>query len=168
MAVVNLVGQPRRALSTLVSFRGSYAFRDGGPGMIWDTATQRLEEPNAEERERAMGFPTGVTAAPSVSELARRQVLGQAMDLNCLTWVLSLGLAEQRRLTTAERLIAPLVMSSLTTETVSAGAGGEEQRRVHPWSTWDVDGEPIERGATDLSCVEDGSDERAPSSDEVA
>ncbi len=136
--------------------------------MIWDSSTQRLEEPNADERERAMGFMTGVTVAPSVSELARRQVLGQAMDLNCLTWILSLGLAEQRRLRTAERLIAPLVMSSLTIKTVSAGDGGEETRRVHPWSTWDVDGEPVERGAIDFLRVEDGSEDRAPSSNEVA
>jgi hypothetical protein len=168
IAVVNLVGRPRMALPTLMSFPGSYAFRDGGPGMVWDSSTQRLEEPNADERERAMGFPTGVTAAPSVSELSRRQVLGQAMDLNCLTWVLSLGLAEQRRLRTAERLIEPLVMSSLQTETVDATAGGAEQRRVHPWSTWDVLGESVESMTTDFSHVEVESEDSAPPPEGVA
>ncbi len=51
-------------------------------------------EPNVDERKRAMGFPTRVTSVPFISEASRRQVLGQAMDLNCLTWIVSLGMAE--------------------------------------------------------------------------
>ncbi len=51
-------------------------------------------EPNIDERERAMGFPSRVTSIPSISEASRRQVLSQAMDLNCLTWIVSLGMAE--------------------------------------------------------------------------
>jgi hypothetical protein len=51
-------------------------------------------EPNADEREHVMGFPTGVTSVPSISEVSHRQVLGQAMDLNYLTWIVSLGMAE--------------------------------------------------------------------------
>ena len=96
MAVVNRVGQPMMALPTFVSFPSSHAFRDGGPGLVWDTRIRQLVEPSADERERAMGFATGVTAVPSISEASRRQVLGQAMDLNCLTWVISLGMTEQR------------------------------------------------------------------------
>jgi hypothetical protein len=53
-------------------------------------------KPNANERERAMGFPTGLTLIPSISEASRRQVLGQAMDLNYLTWIVNLGMDEQR------------------------------------------------------------------------
>ncbi|PTQ43569.1 hypothetical protein MARPO_0024s0079, partial [Marchantia polymorpha] len=82
MALVKHVGQPPMALPTLVSYPASHAYRDGGPGLL----------------ERAMGFLTGLTAASSISEALRRQVLGHAMDLNCLTWIVSLGLAEQRRL----------------------------------------------------------------------
>ena len=56
LAVVNQVGMPRLALPTLVSYPGSHAFRDHGPGLVWDTTTRRLREPRADERERAMGF----------------------------------------------------------------------------------------------------------------
>ncbi len=93
MVVVNRVGQPKMALPTFVSFPTSHAYKEGGPGLVWDTCLQQLVEPNADERERAMGFLTGMTSFPSISEASRRQVLGQAMDLNCLTWIVSLGMA---------------------------------------------------------------------------
>ena len=47
-----------------------------------------------------MGFWTGTTAVPTISEAAQRQVLGQAMDPNCLTWIIGLCVAKQRRLQT--------------------------------------------------------------------
>jgi site-specific DNA-cytosine methylase len=56
MVVVNQVGQPRMALPTFIGFPTSHAYREGGPGLIWDTCSQWLVEPNANERERAMGF----------------------------------------------------------------------------------------------------------------
>jgi hypothetical protein len=59
---------------------------------------------------------------PSISEASRRQVLGQAMDLNFLTWIFSLGMAEQRRLRGTFVVVTPLV-SSLPTVTVEASAG---------------------------------------------
>ncbi len=37
MAVVNQVGQPRMALPTFVNFPASHAYREGGPGLVWDT-----------------------------------------------------------------------------------------------------------------------------------
>jgi len=58
MAMVNRVGQPRMALPTFVSFPASHAYREGGPGLVWDTCLQQLVEPNADEREHVMGFPT--------------------------------------------------------------------------------------------------------------
>jgi hypothetical protein len=64
LAVVNRRGDPRRALPTLVSFARSYAFKGNGPGLVWDSTTQEMVEPNANERERAMGFPTCTTAKP--------------------------------------------------------------------------------------------------------
>jgi hypothetical protein len=39
MAVVNRVGQPRMALPTFVSFPASHAYREGGPGFVWDTCS---------------------------------------------------------------------------------------------------------------------------------
>ncbi len=65
MAMMNQVGQPRMALPTFVNFPTSHAYREGGPGLVWDTCSQRLVEPNVDEKERAMGFPTGVTSVPS-------------------------------------------------------------------------------------------------------
>ncbi len=100
-------------------------------------------EPNADERERAMGFPRGVTSVPSIFEASRRQVLGQAMDLNCLTWIVKLGMAEQHRLRATSIIVTPLV-SSLPTVTVEASTRGEENCTFHPWSTWDVLGEHVE------------------------
>jgi hypothetical protein len=143
MAMLNQVGQPRMALPTFVSFPTSHAYKEGGAGLVWDTCSQRLVEPNADEREHAMGFPTGVTSVPSISEASRRQMLGQAMDLNCLTWIVSLGMAEQRRLRATSIIMTPLV-SSLPTVTVEASTGGEESCTFHPWSTWDVLGEHVE------------------------
>jgi hypothetical protein len=58
-----------------------------------------MVEPNTDERERAMGFPTSTTNVHGMSEQQRRFLLDQAMDLNCLIWVVSLVVAEQRRLT---------------------------------------------------------------------
>jgi hypothetical protein len=65
MAVVNRMGQPRMALPTFVSFLASHAYKEGGPGFVWDTCLQQLVKLNANERERAMGFPTGMTFVPS-------------------------------------------------------------------------------------------------------
>ncbi len=95
LALVNKVGLPRLALPTLMSYPRSFAFRDGGPGLVVDTSTQRLEEPCADERERAMGFLTGTTSGPGVTESQRRHILGQAMDLNAMVWFIGICLASQ-------------------------------------------------------------------------
>jgi len=96
LALVNKVGAPRNALPTFVTYPGSYAFRAHGPGMVWDSFTQTHEEPNADERERAMGFLTGTTAAHDLTEGQRRFLLGQAMDLNTLVWVIGMCIAVQQ------------------------------------------------------------------------
>ncbi len=51
-------------------------------------------EPNVDEKECVMGFPIGMTLVLSIFEASRRQVLGQAMDMNCLIWIVNLGMAE--------------------------------------------------------------------------
>jgi hypothetical protein len=94
LAVVNRKGEPQRALPTLFSFACSYAFKDNGPGLVWDSTTQEMMEPNTNERERAMGFPTGTTNVPGLSKHQQRFLLGQAMDVNCLIWIVSLVIAE--------------------------------------------------------------------------
>jgi hypothetical protein len=65
------------------------------------------------------------------------------MDLNYLTWIVSLGMVEQRRLITTSVIVTPLV-SSLPTVTVEASIRGELNCTFHPWSTWDVLGEHVE------------------------
>ncbi len=72
MVVVNRMGQPRMALPTFVNFPMSHAYREGGLGLVWDTCLQQLVEPNVDERERAMGFPIGVTSVLSIFEASHR------------------------------------------------------------------------------------------------
>jgi hypothetical protein len=129
-------------LPTLVSFARSYAFKDYGPGLVWDSTTQEMVEPNADERKRAMGFSMGTTNIPYLSEHQRRFLLGQAMDVNCLTWIVSLVVAKQKRL--ASSLVGymgfyelraameppPLVMMS------NKVVGGEEASTAHTWDMW--------------------------------
>jgi hypothetical protein len=68
MAMVNRMGYPRMALPTFVSFPTSHACREGGLGLVWDICLQQLMEPNVDERECAMGFPTKVTSIPFISK----------------------------------------------------------------------------------------------------
>lgn len=95
---------------------------------MWDVALRQLVEPTADERERAMGFVTGTTTVPSVSETSRRQVLGQAMDLNCLTWIVSLGRAEQLRMRSAGITHHPMVSVQLASAVVIAGGDQRIER----------------------------------------
>ncbi len=60
------------ALPTLVNFPTSHAYKEGGPGLVWDTCSQRLVEPNVDEKECAMGFLIGVTSVASIFEASRR------------------------------------------------------------------------------------------------
>jgi hypothetical protein len=64
------------------------------------------------------------------------------MDLNCLIWIVSLGMTEQRWLIATFVVVTPL-MSSLSTVMVEASTWGEESYTFHPWSTWDVLGEHV-------------------------
>jgi hypothetical protein len=86
----NRVGEPMRALPTLVAFVGSHAFRDGGPGMVWDDHIRELREPNISERERALGYESGVTAHPELSTIDRHCITGRCMDLNALAGLFSI------------------------------------------------------------------------------
>jgi hypothetical protein len=86
----NRVGQPRQALPTLVATVGSHAFRDDGPGCIYDTGVRGWTEPTVEERELALGYTAGITAAPGVSDLVRHQVTGRCMDANTVMVLLAL------------------------------------------------------------------------------
>ena len=45
---------------------------------------------NADERERAMGFTTRTTRCRGITKQNRRSLLGRAMDLNAITWLVNL------------------------------------------------------------------------------
>jgi hypothetical protein len=145
LAVINRKGEPRRAFPTLVSFARSYAFKNNEPGLAWDSITQEMVEPNTDERERAMGFPTDTTIVHGISEQQRRFLLGQAMDLNCLLWVVSLVVAEQRRL--ASTLIGHMGFYELRSAMEpphlvtrpSKVVGGKRASIAHPWNLWGVE-----------------------------
>ena len=83
----NHKGMPRVAFPTLVAYPRSRAFLPGQPGSVTDySQEQPVEtEPNPNERERALGYWTGATAAPGVSERDRHIVTGNCMDQRCLS-----------------------------------------------------------------------------------
>lgn len=118
MHPVNVIGQTRVALPTLVSHANSHAFCGEGTGLVLDPFTQEWVEPTAVERERSMGFQTNATAAPTVSERKRRNVLGQAMDLHAVTWLVSICLAFQMFFHPANRAIASFHMAVCPSDVV--------------------------------------------------
>jgi hypothetical protein len=93
--VCNVKGQPRQALPTLVSYVGSYSFREEGTGLVWDTQLDppRYREPYADERERAMGFETGTTSGAGLSNEARCIVIGRSMDCRCVTSLIAIAMS---------------------------------------------------------------------------
>jgi hypothetical protein len=59
--MVNRVGLPHATLPTLLSFLHFHTFQDGDLSMIWDANSSKMEESDADEQERAMGFRTSTT-----------------------------------------------------------------------------------------------------------
>ena len=60
------MNQPK-SYPTLVASKNSYAFINGGPGMIWDRELQRLVDVPFNVREMAMGYLDGATGAPDIT-----------------------------------------------------------------------------------------------------
>jgi site-specific DNA-cytosine methylase len=81
----NRPGKPMEALPTLVAYPASRAFRDGKSGMVWDNTQGRLVEPNADERERALGYWLTAQAPPttliSLSSSAMRLRVGAWIEM---------------------------------------------------------------------------------------
>ena len=141
-ALVNRLGRLRADFPTFLSFARSYVFRGDGPGTLVDTSTAEYntDEPNADERERAMGFPTGTTQVPRTpfSEMQRRALLGQAMDLNCVTWLLAIATAEQhhvdaQRQPALSHYASPIAWSNYLTLGAHVKLAGGVRRTKHPW-----------------------------------
>ena len=87
----NVKGEPLSALPTFTAYRMSRAFKAGQPGAVFDGNQRCWTEPNAEERELAMGFDQGCTYVPAVlgqiavDDAARHAALGKAMDMNAVS-----------------------------------------------------------------------------------
>jgi hypothetical protein len=55
---------------------------------VYCHASATWDAPSPEERERVMGFQTGITSHIKVTKLEPNSLLGRGMDLNSLTWLL--------------------------------------------------------------------------------
>ena len=95
LALVNKVGAPRRVFPTFMTFPQSFAFHNRKPCLVCDADTKTHTKPLHDKQERAMGFCTGTTATPGLSEGQRCFVLGQAMDIHTMVWTVGLRLALQ-------------------------------------------------------------------------
>jgi hypothetical protein len=73
---------------TFVSFPRTHTFQGDEPGLVYRHVLATWDEPSPEERERAMGFQTGITSHTKVTRVERNALLGRSMDLNSLTWLL--------------------------------------------------------------------------------
>jgi hypothetical protein len=89
----NRKGKPLSALPTIVAYPASHAYREGRVGMVWDAALTCFAEPNADERERALGYLTGSTAAPGLTPRQRHVLLGNCIDQNLLQALFALSRA---------------------------------------------------------------------------
>ena len=87
-ALINKVEIPKGALPTFVIYPRSFAFRSRGPSMVWDSKSQTHDEPTADERDLAIGFSTCTTAAHGLQEGQKHFLLGQAMDLSSIVWII--------------------------------------------------------------------------------
>jgi Integrase zinc binding domain/Integrase core domain/PHD-finger len=87
----NLPGQPMQALPTLMATVRSYAFRGGGQGEVWDARLGAWTEPTVQERELALGYTAGCTAAPNATLVLRHQVLGRCIDSNVAMAILAVA-----------------------------------------------------------------------------
>jgi hypothetical protein len=70
--------------------------RGGGAYLPATSGEVTYEEPSAKERELPMGFSCGFTTAREILEHTRRELLGQAMDLNSVMWILAAARAAGR------------------------------------------------------------------------
>ena len=86
----NQKGKRPRALPTLMARAYSYSFRPEKAGSLYNKSHDLWEEPFAEERELCLGYLRGSTAAPGVTEHARRKALGNCIDLRMYTSLLQI------------------------------------------------------------------------------
>ena len=128
----NLPGRLLRVLPKFVTYKGSYAFRfrKGRPqlGLLYHRESGggwELCEPSADIREVAMGFRLGTTAGAGLSEQERRHLLGNCIDLNLLTWLVSTAFPAAG--TPPEQDAPPLSVDQASLHTLGLGGGAVAQ-----------------------------------------
>jgi hypothetical protein len=130
----NVPGAPMQAWPTFVAYPQSYAFLPGEPGSILNS-DGTYDQPTAAEREYALGYPQGSTAALGVSEQQRRSALGESMDSNCTQCIMAIAAAwakVQNQATPAPELN---FSSYETVCMLAAAAAAQEQLSQSPAST---------------------------------
>lgn len=93
--------EPRQTLPTIMATMGSYAYRNQGPGMLFNLDTASYVEPPPRVREVAMGHPPDVTAHPTVDECTRIRLIGNSFDMAAINHVLTAAFLLNGRLRTA-------------------------------------------------------------------
>ena len=137
---VNEIGQPLRVLPTLMATINSYSFRNGNQGMVV-ASDGSLVPLTIEERELAMGFTAGATAAPGATYEARHRVTGSCFDVHAVSTLLATVLAIRSRDS------APFCLSS----SPASELGGEATTQQHTYFSL------FAEASTVLSdCFEDG------------
>jgi hypothetical protein len=84
----NTIGKPRGVWPTFVSFPRAHTFQGNGPSLVYCHVSTTWDESSPKEKERAMGFQTGITSHTKVTRLECNIILRKGMDLNFLTWLL--------------------------------------------------------------------------------
>jgi site-specific DNA-cytosine methylase len=134
---INVCGQTIRALPTLMATVDSYAFRNGGAGMVIG-ADGQLAALTINERERAVGYPTNCTNAPGVSERERHAITGRCMDAHAMQYLFATAMAlriSEQQPGEAESSGPAAENSTQPGATVSCGASAQQLGggRIH----WD-------------------------------
>jgi site-specific DNA-cytosine methylase/transposase-like protein len=145
----NQPGEARQAWPTLMSRPNSYAFRPGQAGSLLDlsSTTPYYTEPSADQREAALGYLPGSTAAEGITEMQRRQVLGQCIDSNSAQAILAISkgwwlrhrpdLQPEHEACIARALLTSHAGAGMTTrqannKTTSSGATGTDTAARRP------------------------------------
>ena len=90
----NKRGEPLAVLPTLMATVNSYSFRGSGQGLVLD-ASGNLVPLTIAERELALGYAAGCTAAPGLTDADRHRITGNCMDSNSLHSICAIALMLQ-------------------------------------------------------------------------
>ncbi|KAK3277117.1 hypothetical protein CYMTET_14855 [Cymbomonas tetramitiformis] len=102
--VVNVVGEPLRALPTIMATQGSRAFRRARMGTVvrnqdGEDAEEESREVNLEEKTRAMGYSASeLRMADGLSDVELASILGLAMDRRAMELLMAVAEASRKGL----------------------------------------------------------------------